>query len=585
MSQEIKGISVDRRFNYDVPFINRPNPPLSRIDEKIQSIAQRRFQQRLEKLEIKRHIYTVVLSIAACFSFIVIGIPFVVIYGILLCKNSIALNKHKERSIAAEERVAQTQAALDDAKRSNPREARAPLVPVIYQATKAFSRIGKKKSGKRVYSDYLAMAHAPVFSSEKTKAPLFAPEVPTLVGPAGSWVPQRVFLNQWGVLESKENAVTSTSERELGSLDLPTIYVKTPDPMYDKRPAVITTGFVDTPEKRNQFEFVLKKCLKQQVPVRISMHQLNSTIVKNSSFGEGKNIIHEHEQSLEIGKTFQNLQNPSLCVAHTNNAMLFRLEVAADGYNRQAYQTYMQWALEDNKELLKGLVKNPADKSFFEQPRVKNIRSFVILKYLMQPEIKASARLLLELACDREVGAISQINCKSGLDRTGHIRALEDALSALIQENSLNPEERSEEYLGFLLNIDAHMKHWNRKTQSAKSIEIVEQCSKESVYDSLCYRFQTCYFDSLQRVGIPITASSTGVPGFKWSHKAEGSSGIYNPHPLPFFPKFAYSEISAKAIQLISEKRNQRFFTKKGIRLLQGSSAMERDVLPFLIHA
>ena len=599
--------------------LNNPMPPTpfpSRLDATIQSIAHRRFHEHIETLTAKKHTYTKILRWSAFFCFTIPGIAFLVVFGILHYRISRAIQRHEERMKAAELRVEQTRHALEEMKILTPQEPKAPSCPMVYVALEKVALPGGSGDSHTSYHavdpHYLIVAHAPVFSTERTDAPLFAPKIASWVGPAGFWEPKRITRNDFGVLEVEQGAITATSERALGSVDLPNVYVKKPIDIRDRRPGVITSGLIDTDERREQVRCIMQEVLKEKESVRISMHQLNSRFF--GSIGEGHDIEKEHKQSRLLNDSFKKAFHTSPSVAHTNNALLLKRERPSREHNSQAYQTYLQWALEDfqanmawvvqalrKKSLLSmeekhlvSLLENPniealskeilrqssLRKIFLEQPLVASTKSFRLWDELAHSKtLSPSARVLLELAFDREVGALTHINCKSGLDRTGHIRALEDALSALIQEGTLDPEKNSEGYLEFLFHIDQHMEQWNDITRTATSIAEVEAFLKDSPSFTQCYRFQTCYWDSLQRVGLPITAACTGVFGFRWSQKADSDSLLSNPHPMPFLPLFARSDSRPKETLQVVRQGHHRVLTQEGELLLQGASTLERDVL------
>lgn len=634
-----------------------PTPPPSRTDASIQTVAQQRFQAASAQLQAQKKTITATLTNLTSsppIGFLggLIKAIQTLYYTCKLAGIEKKLQKHEARAKAAEARVSETLEALEVAKTENADLARqtTPPRPQLYRSTEAFAQIGqssgalKKESlSQSVKKTYLAQAHAPQLASEQRPptAPPVVKNAPTWTGTVGAWEPQRVSQSEEGRLEQTPGSVTPTSARALGSPDLPNIYVRKPSGSspHDRRPAVISCGVVDTDEKASQLLHVMLEARSKEEgrPLRISMHQLNSRAL------EGRMIDREHKHAQISEKALQEHAAPdrtSPFIAHTNNCVdaFSRFGATSDRYNPQAYQTYLQWALEDASTTSLGMVKNELEQrasgqsisghpaqplskqerqlltlmrshsdtaalsqalskkpallaTFLEQMSPKNTsvyRSLSILHQLMtNSSLKASARVLLELAFDREVGAISQMNCKSGLDRTGHIRALDDALSSLVQDGVLDPKKNPEEYLEFLTHAEEYLGEWNEATKGAQSPEDAEAVMKQQGPPAhkdrtilqgrrfeICYNLQTRYFDSMQRVALPITAVSTGVPGVKWHHKAESWNFQFNREPMPFLPLFAMKPKEKAGeeppfVRLISQN-GSRLFTEDGVRLLQG---------------
>jgi hypothetical protein len=169
---------------------------------------------------------------------------------------------------------------------------------------------------------------------------------------------------------------------------------------------------------------------------------------------------------------------------------------------------------------------------------------------------------------DMLLGTIVEMNCKSGLDRTGMARALWDSLMSIRREV---PGDKGLDVLIDLVNKQDALSAENNKLMNeflqAKGISVMEDLEKPS----LVYKgnFRKDYIDYLNSkvsdpkhradltralhyqdlvayhlltVALPITQESTGVVGLKYNHKSKFGA---NPHPLNRIPMIMQTEDGA----------------------------------------
>ena len=178
-------------------------------------------------------------------------------------------------------------------------------------------------------------------------------------------------------------------------------------------------------------------------------------------------------------------------------------------------------------------------------------------------KLTAAQEVGLHLSLDIVLKIISEINCKSGLDRTGFIRALAMALSKSELEN---PYE-------FLVNFESNVKKVDAKIRA-----LGDHLSYEAFLESLTdeqkqvVRFQSTMHQELLAVAKPITDRSTGKLGVRWNHPSKLGK---NPHPLPYLPAFIKNTDSNEWVPVVgfnkSGKRTN--LTQDGRTLYQGDSS------------
>jgi hypothetical protein len=169
--------------------------------------------------------------------------------------------------------------------------------------------------------------------------------------------------------------------------------------------------------------------------------------------------------------------------------------------------------------------------------------------------------MLIQLLNDK-LRVVSAFNCKSGLDRTGYWHAVK--LAMLSQEKidssrafrMVNNWERT---IDLMHKIEAHGPHhlnacFNSSNASWDTIKkeigdlLPEDISQENfeewrqtVEDIMNFRQEV--LKNMIEIGIPITAASSGLMGFKWNYGMQE-----NLIPLNFLPPYVTTEQSGKTM-------------------------------------
>jgi hypothetical protein len=187
-------------------------------------------------------------------------------------------------------------------------------------------------------------------------------------------------------------------------------------------------------------------------------------------------------------------------------------------------------------------------------------------------KMSQAAKVVIQHLADVSMGAVSQANCKSGLDRTGMARALFATVDKMLMDGVL-----IDEVVDFALNLDQYTKQVNdmleRKfgsnppTSPAELDAAFEGAGEEMKRLRAAFDFQTHNFANLMQVGLPITARSTGLAGAKWHHEGGMSA---NPHPGPMLPRFVID--SRGTVQRAVEANG--ILSPYGVRVISGASAL-----------
>lgn len=192
----------------------------------------------------------------------------------------------------------------------------------------------------------------------------------------------------------------------------------------------------------------------------------------------------------------------------------------------------------------------------------------------------------MHLLLDMMLDCISTINCKSGLDRTGYIRACwdglrtiwkqrkqehhkmkegsEDVCEALAYEDLLVLILRQDDATKTLDTIHEHIMLDYSSVDDLENLEKVEpvrhfpqllEAKLKTRGDShillLAYKYQRLMLKHLFQVCMPLTFESSGTPGLKYGHKAGGLAKFFpNPHPLSRMPNFVETE-DGRLIKLV----------------------------------
>lgn len=267
----------------------------------------------------------------------------------------------------------------------------------------------------------------------------------------------------------------------------------------------------------------------------------------------------------------------------------------------------------------------PAHLMLHNQTRVLALLIAKQTYFLQAQEVPAFSRnqeLELALISDMLLGCVTEINCKSGLDRTGLMRSLLDALKTMKEQFALQLEKSGvktgeiaaksyEKVIELILQQDKLTQELDdlqvslmpsfkeciatqlenmSQTKACgepfrqKLIEIIrskydsDQGHMAALLNALTYQDLVCA--NLLRIAQPITLDSTGVIGLKYGHSKNSVTG--NPHPLKRLPMFICTS-EGKMIQLyhmqytllgcetsfLSKGALKHFFTPAGLHLLE----------------
>lgn len=173
-------------------------------------------------------------------------------------------------------------------------------------------------------------------------------------------------------------------------------------------------------------------------------------------------------------------------------------------------------------------------------------------KTLGLPQLSSTQELACMLLLDEALHATTEINCKSGLDRTGFTRALQTAI-----QMKMKKDDNLDTTLTFLLNFEKNVKRNDAndlKFEARTKVEIEE--------------FQNNIMTEIQNVALEITKRSTGIRGMKWNW-AKGLFFQRNPHPIKYLP---LKDENGKDLFTL-DKNGNRQITTKATELLCGLSS------------
>lgn len=151
-------------------------------------------------------------------------------------------------------------------------------------------------------------------------------------------------------------------------------------------------------------------------------------------------------------------------------------------------------------------------------------------------KLSRNAEMALHTFIDPQLGITSDIGCKSGLDRTGHLTFVTLAGEALRRKYG------TARTLRFLIDFD--------QTKSGQMLE----------------DYRLAYHQATMDIGLPATKSSYLVAGLKWSKR--GSLGE-NQLPKAYIPRQITLKDGGKKLELIDSKGE---FTEVGEAIYKGLS-------------
>lgn len=188
------------------------------------------------------------------------------------------------------------------------------------------------------------------------------------------------------------------------------------------------------------------------------------------------------------------------------------------------------------------------------------------------PQLTPTQELAYQLLFDQMLNIVTEINCKSGLDRTGFARSLLNAIQQEIKKGHTLAEIASF-FDNFESGVQAMDRDIEEKMRQDPNFNFTEWLENEGWRHRGVYDFQASVFAELVGVARRITGRSAGVEGLKWHHDKKSINPFEkNPHPVPFIPMFIVAD--DKTVPLIQVNRNgHRSFTKDGNAVLMGLSA------------
>lgn len=298
-------------------------------------------------------------------------------------------------------------------------------------------------------------------------------------------------------------------------------------------------------------------------------------------------------------------------------------------------QTLLMNDLKEMSKLYHGLLSN-IEKPTAEQIMMQNKAK--VLGLLLDKQTHSIDRssnysrnqeIELSLILDMMLGSTTEINCKSGLDRTGLARSMWDSLRSMKDQFSQEFKEQgitdpkeiearaTQKLIDFVLKQDELTKELDQiqlnlipkfEGHIAKSLSNVDSIAttipiRKKIIDAIvaqhpndpekikallnALKYQDLMAANLLMVAHPVTMESTGVAGLKYGH---GKIAPGNPHPLKRLPMFISTE-EGKIIQLYEVKyaglgkesllwgigAEEHFFTEAGLQMLERLSQQRGD--------
>ena len=156
------------------------------------------------------------------------------------------------------------------------------------------------------------------------------------------------------------------------------------------------------------------------------------------------------------------------------------------------------------------------------------------------------------LLLDQSLGVVTEINCKSGLDRTGFTRSLHTVLQMKVKDDGLDKTFK------FICDFEKNVKLRDK----GQLTNVAEQHAIN--------KFQKNLLHELTEVAIPITERSSGLKGLKWHWGLKSLNPFKaNPHPVNWLPLEAAD--GTKYFTL--DKNGKRHVTDALAKLLCGLSS------------
>lgn len=259
--------------------------------------------------------------------------------------------------------------------------------------------------------------------------------------------------------------------------------------------------------------------------------------------------------------------------------------------------------IDDQKKMLLNLKQGPSFsnnqlksllqetcKAFQDDKETLNVPGLMLITTILSnqlgmttakfPALSPAQEVGMHLLLDHILGAASQINCKSGLDRTGFARSLAVALEQFRSTDGSMDIKAAYEFLkdyeGNVIEMDKAVEF--AKRDAKKQGETFDfgtwiTTGKGRGYLEVA-KFQAKVWEELNLVALPITARSSEYEGVKWHHQKTGLTADFekNPHPLPYLPMYVFDTGNEKWIQIVQTAANKRRVTAEGNILLMGLS-------------
>ncbi len=176
-------------------------------------------------------------------------------------------------------------------------------------------------------------------------------------------------------------------------------------------------------------------------------------------------------------------------------------------------------------------------------------------------ELERNQEHLLFFALDKELGVITAMNCKSGLDRTGFLFALFLGAMDLPEEKMLKIALNWESYSLELNQL------YRKNNYDPKAVwnELDPKYHRDGEELRYIFEMQQNVLQHLLKVSLPITGISTGLVGLKW-----GKGMTANLLPLYCIPPVVKTGDPERTIQLLtySKSGKPQGLTAEGHRLM-----------------
>lgn len=393
-----------------------------------------------------------------------------------------------------------------------------------------------------------------------------------------------------------------------------------------KERAIIRTAKIDTLQKAEDFAALLQSIRnkiaedsgKDDFVLRVVSNQLNSYEIEKTAIENQHWLLERININLKGTVEIVHFNTPvigfydlakSLKKVPLSQRVLFRnSEDRSRMQNLEGWGTYFTWIAEEFPDLQKQskTIKKSVDRIRNSNPKnlaksraklrrqliqlhqelIKGGESFKQHKQVClftqilasQLKIKGAVlernhELILLHMLNTEMQVTGQVNCKSGLDRTGGIHSLMvslEAVSSTLGSDAACAMALNWTSLALRLNAASLKKHGTKTLLKSLPEEEAEQ-----FYAAM--EFRKTFLSNLMRIGLPITAINTGYVGFKWQ------SGVYlniveNLVPLNFLPPNVYIKKNDKRIIIplvkYSKQGKPLGLTKQGRALLTRLSEM-----------